>query len=169
MNGFKLGLNTALTAALVLALAGSPAAAEIGVEQRSGIGLSLGEPAGITFKHWFDTRHALDLALGVGYYPYTGGALYADYQVHLVDFAAASTTDVWLYLGGGVKVGYWAHDLHGDKVGASLAARMPVGIDILIGDTPFDVFVEVAPAVAFISPVVVWFDFDAAIGARFYF
>ena len=135
-----------------------------------GLGLSAGEPARITSKIWFDEVHALDIALGFGYYPYSGPALYVDYLHHAADLASGSAGSLLFYLGIGGKFRYWNRGLGKDDVaGPSVGARVPFGLTFLFRGAPFDLFLEVTPSVAFISPRAVWFDLDAALGGRFYF
>ena len=139
-----------------------------------GLGLSFGEPAGITGKVWFDRKHALDFAVGYGYFPYYHGvALYADYLYNVLNLVPARKTgsfDLLFYMGVGGKLGFWhyRHD-HEDVNGFGLALRVPFGITMVFARHPFDIFLEITPCMAFIEPRPFWFDFDAAIGGRFYF
>ena len=157
---------------LMLLLIPATASAQ-GPEGKSfGLGISLGEPAGLSAKYWIDRRSTLDFALGFGYWPHHGFALYCDYLFNAITLMPAGRApfSFLFYLGLGAKLGFWDHDAdhdHYDAVG--LGVRIPFGITMVFSRHPFDVFLEVAPVMAFIAPDPFWFDFDAAIGARFYF
>jgi hypothetical protein len=137
-----------------------------------GLGLTLGEPAGITGKVWLDHKNALDFALGWGYYPYHGVALYCDY-VHsffsLLPAGKYPAFELTFYAGIGGKIGGWHYHHDGDQDGFGLGVRVPVGLTMVFNKAPFDIFLEITPCLEFISPDPFWFDFDAAVGARFYF
>ena len=137
-----------------------------------GLGLCLGEPAGVTTKYWFDKKHALDAAIGYGFFPHRGVAVYADYLYHLLDIVKANQVpfNLLFYIGVGGKFGYWYHEHrdHEDN-GVGFGVRAPFGLTMVFSKAPFDVFLEIAPSIAFGAPHPVWFDFDGCIGGRFYF
>jgi hypothetical protein len=163
-----------LAVSLLLLLLSSEALAQGPAGRPFGVGVSGGEPTGVTAKVFFHPRHALDFALGWGYWPHDGVALYCDYAFHFLTVATVSTRvpfEVKLYAGLGLKVGFWeTHDdpHHYDHVG--LGIRFPIGATMIFKNHPFDVFLEAAPVLSFLAPhPPVWFDFDVATGARYYF
>jgi len=158
---------------IVLSLAAT-AAAQGPNGRPFGLGLSFGDPAGITGKVWFDRKHTLDFAVGYGYFPHYGGAaLYADYLYNVLNLVPAQkpgSFDLLLYMGVGGKLGLWRYRYdRAYTTGFGLAVRVPFGLTMVFARHPFDVFLEITPCMAFIEPRPFWFDFDAAIGGRFYF
>jgi hypothetical protein len=157
--------------ALIFAFSGEATAA--GPEGKPfGLGISLGEPAGVNGKLWLDNKSALQFAIGFGYWPYNGFALFADYQYHAAQIMGPPRDSFRLlfYMGLGAKLGFWdrhANDHEYRAVG--LGVRVPFGLNFVFLRHPFDLFLEVAPVMAFIAPDPFWFDLDAAIGFRFYF
>jgi hypothetical protein len=159
---------------VVLTLLLSPALASAqGPDGRNfGLGLTLGEPSGITGQYWFDQRHTLAFALGWGYFPHHGPAVFVDYHYNVFTFLKGVTSspfDLKMYMGLGGKLGFWYYRRSDHYEGVGLGLRIPFGITMVFLRAPFDIFFEIAPAMAFIHPDPFWFDFDAAIGARFYF
>jgi hypothetical protein len=142
-----------------------------------GLGLTLGDPTGISGKYWFSRVHTVDFALGWGFFPYNGAALYGDYLYNALNILphGGPGFDLLFYLGVGGKIGAWNHHWddanhhHYDEYGFGLGLRIPFGITMLFSKAPFDLFLELVPCIEFIGPDPVWFDFDFAFGGRFYF
>jgi hypothetical protein len=139
-----------------------------------GLGLALGEPTGVTGKYWFNQKNALQFAVGWGYYPHGGGAIYCDYLYNVFTLVRAGKApfNLLFYMGLGGKLGVWDYhyrDRDYDDTGASLGVRIPFGITMVFVKGPFEVFLEIVPGLAFIHPHPFWFDLDACIGGRFYF
>ena len=158
-----------LAVAAILLL--SPAANAQGPEGRTfGLGLCLGEPAGVTAKYWLDSNHAVDAAVGWGYFPHQGLSIYADYLYNLYTLVDAGSVpfDLLFYFGVGGKVGFWQHKDR-DKGGIGIGVRVPFGLTMVFTSAPFDVFFEITPSIGFGAPDPVWFDLDGCIGGRFYF
>jgi hypothetical protein len=157
-----------LAAVAILLL--SPAANAQGPQGRPfGLGLCLGEPAGVTAKYWFDRNHAMDAAVGWGYWPHKGLAIYADYLYNLYTLIPAGSVpfDLLFYIGIGGKVGFW--EKHEGKGGVGVGVRVPFGLTMVFTSAPFDVFLEITPSVGLGGPGDVYFDLDGCIGGRFYF
>ena len=142
-----------------------------------GLGLSLGEPLGLSAKWWLDRKSALDMAFGYGYFPHSGPALFVDYVYHVFTIVRPGKAPFYLelYMGAGAKCGFWYYRWYRDKDywetrhGFGFGIRFPVGLAMNFTRAPFDVFLELVPAMAFVTPDPVFFDFDGAIGGRFYF
>ena len=161
--GAKLIVTSALAFAFSLTLATEAEAAPkassklTGSGGNFGIGLSLGEPTGISAKWFFKQEHALQMSLGWGPFHHNSGRTHVDYLWHPGAFVSNSTLELLPYLGvgagflgwgGGGWHGvsshgkghhYWGHG-HGH-----IAAffRLPVlGLTIHWQKVPLDTFVE---------------------------
>ncbi|HUU01278.1 MAG TPA: DUF3996 domain-containing protein [Myxococcota bacterium] len=157
---------------LVLALLAGSARAQGPDGKAFGLGLSLGEPAGVNAKYWFDHKNAVDMAVGYGFYPSHGVAFFADYLYNVFTIIRAGKTpfDLLFYMGAGVKLGVWRYrQKDEDTTGVGLGVRVPFGVTMVFARAPFDIFLEITPSMAFIAPDPFYFDLDACIGGRFYF
>lgn len=137
--------------------------------QRTGFGIVLGDPTGLTLKHWISSSQALAAYLGGSYY----GAprLGADYLWH---FDAFQSRIVQLYADAGIAIGFgkavrWWGD-RGYKYYSSEQARIGVrgmfGLNVAPRRTPLELFLEFGPLITiapgFASSI------DIALGMRFY-
>jgi hypothetical protein len=157
---------------LMLVLFVGSAHAQGPVGKPFGLGLSLGEPAGVNAKYWFDHKNAVDMAVGYGFFPAHGVALFADYIYHVFTIIRAGKTpfDLLFYMGAGLKLGIWRYKYKDDDTtGVGLGVRIPFGVTMVFARAPFDIFLEITPSMAFITPDPFYFDLDACIGGRFYF
>ncbi len=165
--------NKASAAVAMFSLFFGAAALADGLQNKPlGLGLCLGEPAGVTAKYWLDERNALDAAVGYGFFPHKGVAVYADYlfNLHKPVRSGRVPFDLIFYAGVGGKLGYWNHKHDGeDDSGLGVGVRAPFGLSMLLSRSPFEIFLEITPSIIFGAPDPVWFDFDACLGARFYF
>ena len=164
--------NTLFALAVVLVCFSGEALAQGPQNKPFGLGLSLGEPAGVNAKYWIDNKSAIDMAIGYGFFPYHGAALFADYVYHVFTLVKAGEVpfNLLFYMGVGAKLGFWRYHRHDkDKDGVGLGIRIPFGVTMLFTSAPFDLFLEITPSMAFITPEPFYFDFDACLGGRFYF
>lgn len=134
-----------------------------------GLGIMVGEPTGISWKYWSGGDRAL--AGGVAWGLSNNGYfhLHADYLFHKMDLIPVSTGKLPLYFGPGVRMRFWGdngNDEYDDR-DFDLGIRFPVGLAYLFDGAPVDVFLEAAPTMSLIPETD--FDFDAAIGARYWF
>ncbi len=158
-------------------------ATEVGTTRKVGIGIALGDPTGIVGKLFLNPGNAIDLGIGWGRWGWGHGcynknrndycgswgrqvSLNADYlwQSNLV----RGTAKLDWHIGAGGRVWFyrWAGDA-GDT-DLSLAARMPVGLDLSFDRPEFlEVFFEIVPSF-FVLPGPD-LNLDAAIGVRFFF
>ena len=138
---------------------------------RWGIGLSLGEPTGITAKRYLGGRNAFDVYVGGAYGP--GIRFGFDYLWGIAQLLSdRSSADLNFYLGVGPFVGVlrgpcagldnWRYDCNGDLYAGG---RMPFGLELKFRTAPFTVGIEVAPGIAF-APGRAGFLFDASLIAR---
>ena len=145
---------TIMVAVILTALAPSPALAGIGV------GIIAGEPSGFSFKWWAEDGTAVDAV--------TGWSLEdSDFYVHADYLWHRMIEDV--EIGGSVPVyyGIGARLLLRDDGDSRVGVRIPIGLDYLLDNGRFDIFIEIAP----IFDVMPKTDFDLSggVGARFYF
>jgi hypothetical protein len=144
------------TVAVVLVLAflsvSSPA--------KIGVGIMAGEPTGFSFKWWSDGATGVDAATGWSledddFY------VHCDYLWHreFEDNEIGGTVPLYFGIGGRLLL----RDDEDSKVGV----RIPIGVDYILGDGRFDVFVEIAPIFNFVPETE--FDLSGGVGARFYF
>jgi hypothetical protein len=160
-------------------------------EKTLGLGVTLGDPTGVSGKLWLDDVHALDFAVGTfGYYRgyrYGGINVHADYLWHFYNVFGRNGSDASrklpIYFGVGgmfstagtpynpnngvTPAGPWTYNGANPPDGNSTAGvRGVIGITYIFAH-PFDVFAEVAPTVI-VTPDA-GFGIDSSIGGRFYF
>lgn len=133
--------------------------------QQKSAGLVVGLPSGFSFKYWFDhnffskNQEAVDIAIGAeGLYE---APLFfkMDYTVHHYDLIPVEPGKLPLYYGIGVRM------VTGSS--ADIGIRVPIGVNYIFEEDPFDAFAEVAPtllATPKFKPV-----FGVAIGFRYRF
>ncbi len=128
--------------------------------QKDGVGLGVivGEPTGISFKRWTGDRNAVDGALAWSFKDPEALHIHADYLWHFMDVIQVDEGQLPLYVGVGGKIRF-ADDFN-------LGIRVPFGITYLFEGAPLDVFLEVVPILD-LTPATD-FDFNAAIGIRYY-
>ena len=122
---------------------------------RWALGLSLGEPTGLSIKRYLGGRNAFDINLDAVYGP--GFRLGFDYLWGLGQLLNdRSTMNLNVYLGVGPFIGSlrgpcggfynWQDTCSGDVY---LGGRMPIGIEAVFRNAPITLGLEVAPGVAF--------------------
>jgi hypothetical protein len=148
----------AATAAIIL---GCSSASYALPKEGIGIGIIAGEPTGISLKSWTDNTHAIDGAIALSLSDSDAFQVHADYLIH--NFSSLNTSEMkgstpWYY-GLGGRLRSRSGDTH-------FGVRVPVGINYLFADSPFDFFAEVAPVID-IAPKAA-LDLNGAIGLRFF-
>ena len=106
----------------------------------NGLGMIIGEPTGISFKHWVSRKSAIDAGFA---WSFAGRGdelhIHADYLWHTpltsATDEAVRRTDFYLGVGGRVR---FEND-------SRIGVRVPFGLEHFVKDTPLDVFIEVAP------------------------
>lgn len=148
-------------------------ATEVGRGRNFGLGVAFGSPTSIVGKYFVGGGNAFDF--GLGFWTYGWGCnnrgfcegrsfdvvtLNADYLWQDPIVAGSKANLDWhIGVGGRVWVG------GGD---ASIAARMPVGLDLTFRKPSFlEVFLEIAPAMYVVPGL--YLDLEALLGVRFYF
>jgi hypothetical protein len=174
--------STVVVAVLLVAGGARTAhATDVGYSRTFGLGIVLGDPTGLSAKFWVGPTNSIDAGLGFfGYgfndrcwtdasgthcdsYGYHDGTLNMDYlwQSNIV----RGTAQLDWHIGAGGRA-VWYGGCNGDCF--ALAARMPVGLDLMFTNPSFlEVFFELAPAFY----IVPGFDFEieGGLGVRFYF
>jgi len=127
-----------------------------------GVGVVLGSPMGFSMKYWQNQRVAYQGAIGGAY---KGGLLIrADYLVHE---KALKNPDLPFYYGAGMFVGdpgFGGPDYSHGRF--ALGVRGVFGLDYLVTGHPFDVSIELGPALL-LTPVI-GMGVDLSIAFRFY-
>lgn len=125
-----------------------------------GIGFMVGEPTGLSLKSWSGGGNAVDVGLAWSLGRYDAINIHADYLWHNYEvFADADPGILPLYYGIGGRAIF-------DENDAVIGARVPVGMNYLFEESPIGLFIEVAP-IFNVAPETD-FDFDGALGVRFY-
>ncbi|MFO0634438.1 MAG: hypothetical protein U0168_16455 [Nannocystaceae bacterium] len=168
--------STALALALASMVAGTAAAQpkRTGKGGDLGLGATLGDPTGATFKVFLHPRHALESGLGFGPFHRGGGRLHFAYLFHSRAWRSDEGFSLHGYVGLGVGVAFWYKRYLGpvlptDFQRAALFVRAPVlGLAFHMHEIPLDVFLETAYSPIVTPPASFW-NVDFALGARYWF
>lgn len=108
-------------------------------DRRTGLGASIGDPMGLSLKHFLATRHALQAELGWLPLHHGAGGISLDYLWHSRVLGSNPDVDAVGYIGGGVGLALWGRQtyagydgplvggpLSGARVHAGLMVRLPV-------------------------------------------
>lgn len=134
--------------------------AQIAYAQKTGLGISLGNPTGVNVKRWLDDTHAIDAGFGYSFGEHSNGSIHSDYLFH--KDSALYLNDVHpldMYWGIGGRMEF------GDEI--ELGARVPVGVAHKVENANADMYVEIAPIFDFIGRTGVELHWLG--GARYYF
>lgn len=101
----------------------------------TGVGLSLGDPMGLSIKHFFHPSHALQFHLAWLPLHLGDGGVLVDYLWTPGVFVSNSTLDFMPYIGIGVGVGF-------DDNQAGLIVKPPLGLAFHWKDVPLDTVLE---------------------------
>jgi hypothetical protein len=116
-----------------------------------GLGITLGEPFGLSLKRYLGGANAWDFNVGLAYGP--GFRLGADYLWGLGTLVRRPKVELDLYAGagpffgtfrGGCGPGYFGDRCNGGD--AYLGGRVPVGVELLLKELPMSAGLELAPA-----------------------
>jgi hypothetical protein len=133
--------------------------AAVSAHARVGVGVFVGEPSGISIKSWLSDGRAVDGVVGWSV-ERDDLHVHADYLWQRVIEDTELGGSVPLYYGLGVR--FLARDED-----SRFGVRIPVGLDYLIDDGRFDIFIEIAPIFDLVPETE--FDLSAGIGARYCF
>jgi hypothetical protein len=127
-----------------------------------GLGIMAGQPTGVSLKVWTNSEKAFDLAAGWSLEEHEWFYLHGDFLWHSYELDAEEFDGtIPYYLGIGARL------LLRDERDSKLGIRIPVGLDYVFGEQPFDVFVEFAPILDLVPETEL--DWSGAIGIRYYF
>lgn len=156
-----------------------------------GVGLSLGDPMGLSAKWFASPNHALQFDLGWAPMHHGDGRLGADYLWHPVEFASGPVATFLPYVGFGVGVMFWGDRCRGyyeryyydddrgrrgryhrggcdDRGGAAMFLRAPIlGLGVHWKKAPLDTMLEGSWSPYLIYPDLAHGDFSFKI--RYYF
>ncbi len=150
----------------------------------TGLGIVLGDPTGITVKHWMDSRSAIDGGLAYALSDFV--LIYGDYLYHFNIHPGGGgkdaefkrfLSDLRPYIGVGglllasTRATRTQKALYVDTTGTSsslgLGLRIPLGLEWIPSGPPIGVFLELAPGIGIIPGTFAML--NAGIGVRFYF
>jgi hypothetical protein len=124
-----------------------------------GLGVILGEPTGINFKHWTGGKTALVGAAAWAFGRENSFHLHLDWTFHNFRLIKAERHVLPFYYGFGFRY----KDEHRDRFGI----RFPLGIIYMFEDAPVDIFLEIVPIFDLAPKTEV--SLNGGIGARYYF
>ncbi|OFZ18435.1 MAG: hypothetical protein A2Z20_04445 [Bdellovibrionales bacterium RBG_16_40_8] len=132
----------------------------------TGIGIVIGDPTGLSFKHNISARNSIDAALS--WSDSIPILLHGDYLWNRTKLFTLDNTPIDSFFGIGARLRDHEKKKNAeDNDGWQLGARMPGGIRYLFNDPRVEVFTELALIMNLIPSITV--DFDFGIGARFFF
>lgn len=150
---------------LVSLVVAAPVAAEPR-DHQLGLGLSVGQPTGITGEYRLSDAQSLELTLGLDTFDDGDTYIHLMWKIYLAELARSGDLSVPVYVG----VGPFLFE-HGpefaDDVG--LGARAPFGLALEFTKAPLQVYFEIALLVALIDGDEGDLDIDGAIGFRYWF
>jgi hypothetical protein len=142
-----------------------------------GLGIILGAPSGISGKYFVGPDTAIDFGvgfLGCCYHRGRGGVhLHGDFLWHPISLVSAEAFELPFYVGVGVRFWNFGDDRYAD--GSAFGVRVPFGLAFDFNNAPIDIFVELVPVFDLFFGYDcdgcnnAGFDFDGAIGFRYYF
>lgn len=134
--------------------------------QHSGLGLGvrIGEPTGFNAKYWINADNALSFNLGYTLFSENSQVnLSVDYLYHsyeLINIPENQNSIPFFY-------GFGARLITSRNSPSSFGARGIAGVAYFLKDIPVDIFIELAPVFRLLPSTRL--DFDAGIGARYFF
>ena len=144
-----------LICTLLIILTGTSNAQQTGF----GLGLIIGEPTGLSGKYWISPWTAIDGAFAWSIDKNSGVHLHSDYLWHDYRIISVIKGKLPIYYGVGARIVFATNNNFG--------VRGVAGLNYIFDGTPLDIFLELVPILD-IAPKV-GFDFNGAIGIRYYF
>jgi len=124
-----------------------------------GLGVILGEPTGISFKHWTGYNTALIGAVAWAFGREDAFHLHLDYCIHSFRLIKAERHEIPFYYG----IGFRFKDERRDRLGV----RFPLGIIYMFDEAPLDIFLEIVPIFDLAPKTEL--SFNGAVGIRYFF
>lgn len=135
--------------------------------RETGIGIILGEPTGLTGKHWLDKNTAIAGAAAWSLSKNESLHLHADYLRHNFQLIKGKNIKGQLPVHYGLGVSSKLKEDKNNDTDIVVGLRLPVGLTWLVPREPVDVFVELVPEMELLPDT--HFNIGLAIGARYYF
>lgn len=136
---------------------GTAQAQQTAAGENFGLGIMVGEPTGVSVKSWNNTRSAFDIGAAWSLSNrFEALHMHADYLLHSW-FDDPENLAFYYGLGGRV---IFTSDAHA-------GIRVPVGLNVVFGEVPLDLFVEAVPVLD-LTPEVELAG-NGAVGIRYYF
>ena len=167
-----------LLAALAFASARPARASDIGAGRPFGLGIILGDPTGLSGKWYINSEHAIDFAVGAGWFGGYSLHIHADYLFHFL-LTSHPVFDLPLYIGVGPTFAFWygpdwyhrdrywwTDSYYGDRR-FGLGVRVPFGVSFQFNPVPLDLFIEIAPALGLLPGI--GFFVEGGVGLRYWF
>lgn len=151
----KKTLPAMVAASLLIATAASSETSKFG------LGIIIGEPTGIDGKFMLANEHAIEGAAAWSLSGNNEFHIQGDYLFHNYELINVESGQLPLFFGVGGRIVFL------EKVDDVVGIRFPVGLSYIFDNAPFDIFGEVVPILD-ITPDTD-FDFEGAIGTRFWF
>lgn len=129
---------------------------------RFGVGVIIGEPTGISYKSWIDSKTAMDIAAAWSFSDKSAFHIHADYLIHEFGLIEVRPGKLPLYYGIGGRV-----KLSGGNDGSEIGVRIPVGVSYIFATQPLDAFIEIAPILDLAPATEI--DVNGGLGIRFWF
>ena len=166
-------MRSKMVVVVLAALAATSVVAQdqsVGVNEKLGVGVIVGEPTGFSMKYWLDKEHAIDGAAAWSFWDDDGFQIHADYLWHnydLLDVGEVSG-ELPVYYGVGARLKFREDNGNGkgDDHDTAFGIRAPLGISYMFGGTPIEVFGEIEPVLDLTPDVEL--NLNLAIGLRFY-
>lgn len=124
---------------------------------KTGLGVMIGEPTGITLKSWTNEQNAFDVGLAWSLSGTDDLYVHADYQWHKP--LEVEQGNLSFFYGLGARAIFSSDTFFG--------ARIPLGLSYLAPEAPLEFYLEVAPVINLIPDTDG--DADGGIGIRYYF
>lgn len=131
-----------------------------GNEGDKGLGIIIGDPTGVSFKAWVNSKHAFDLALAWTVEKNDAMHIHGSYLYHNNEFFNPNRGRMPLYYGIGGRV-------KANSNRTTVGVRIPFGFEYLFQGAPLGLFLEVAPILDLTPNTEL--DINSGIGVRFYF
>lgn len=137
----------------------------------TGIGIIIGEPTGLSFKHYMGASSAIDAGFAWSFSDNAKFHLHGDYLLHNSNALSLGSgkTNLYYGIGGRILLRDDEKDDEGnnksrdDKIGI----RVPLGVSYDFASAPFDIFLEIVPILDLVPDSE--FDINAGFGFRYYF
>ena len=126
-----------------------------------GLGIIIGEPTGVNAKYYLDRNNAIQGSAAWSLEGNNSFTLQGDYLFHRYDWIKVKKGQLPVFFGIGAGLSFRHNEDN------EVDARIPVGLDYLFDGAPIDIFGQLVPILE-LAPSTD-FDFDAALGARYFF